>query len=79
MPSTAPEMSERMTATRNGTRNHVGRIVASVPIGSDGMPASTSALEAESMRPKTTRSTGAIAPPKVFQKTIAPPGAERRW
>ena len=31
------------------------------------------------MQPKTTRSTGAIAPPKVFQKTIAAPRAERRW
>ena len=38
MPSTAPETSDRITATRKGTSSQVGRRVARVPIGSTAMP-----------------------------------------
>ena len=79
MPSTAPETSDRITATRKGTRNQVGSSVARVPIGSPAMPARSSGSDPASSRPKVTSRTGARAPPRVFQKTIAAPEASRRW
>ena len=79
MPSTAPLTSERIAASRNGTRNQVGSSVPRVPIGSATMPANSSSDEPASSSPKTTRITGATAPPKVFQPTMAAPGASRCW
>jgi hypothetical protein len=51
MPSTAPETSDRMTATRKGTSSQVGRSVARVPIGSTAMPAFSFSSEPASRRP----------------------------
>ena len=79
MPSTAPLTRARIAASRNGTRNHVGSSVPRVPIGSETMPADSSSDEPASSSPKTTSSTGAIAPPRVFQPTMAAPLASRCW
>ena len=70
MPRTAPLTRARTAASRNGTRNQVGSRVASVPIGSAATPSRISVDEPARARPKHTRSTGASAPPKVFQKTM---------
>ena len=51
MPSTAPETRASTDATRKGTRNHVGRTVASVPIGSSTMPAASSGDDPASRMP----------------------------
>ncbi len=51
MPSTAPETSERITATRNGTSSQEGSRVARVPIGSTAMPALSFSSEPASRRP----------------------------
>jgi hypothetical protein len=53
----------------NGTRNQVGRIVPSAPIGSAPMAADSSASEPASSRPVSSRTTGARAPPNVVQPT----------
>ena len=79
MPSTAPLTRARIAARRNGTRNHVGSRVPSVPMGSATIPADSSSDEPASSSPNTTSSTGATAPPKVFQPTMAAPGASRCW
>ncbi len=79
MPSTAPLTSARIAASRNGTRTQVGNSVARVPIGSAATPSSTAGDEPASASPKTTRITGASAPPKVFQPTMAALDASRDW
>ena len=79
MPSTAPETSASTAVMRNGISTHTGRIVASAPIGSRAMASSSSASLAASSRPKITSSTGATAPPIVFQAMIAASDAERFW
>ncbi len=69
MSSTAPLTSPPMATSANGTRNHVGRIVVSAPIGSSATACDSSASDAQSSTPYATRITTGRLPPNVGQKT----------
>ncbi len=51
MPRTAPDTSASTAATRKITRNQVGRIVASVPMGSAVIPSESLGSDPASSRP----------------------------
>ena len=69
MSSSAPPIRPSTTTRMNGTRNQVGRIVPSAPIGSAPIDFDSFPSEPASSRPVTRRSTGASAPPNVVQPT----------
>ncbi len=66
-----------MATTANGTRNQIGRMVVSAPIGSAPIAELSLAEEPASSRPTITRSTGASAAPKVVQPITERAGVAR--
>ena len=69
MSSTAPLTRPPIATSANGTRNQVGRIVVSAPIGSSATACDSWSSEAHSRTPYPTRTTTGRLPPKVGQKT----------
>ncbi len=67
MSRTAPPTRPRTATTANGTRNQVGRIVVSAPIGSAATALFSVLEEPASSRPKTSRNSGATEAPNVVQ------------
>ncbi len=69
MSSTAPPTSPRTATAAKGTRNQVGRMVVSAPIGSPAIAVLSEAEEPASSRPNTSSTSGATDAPKVVQPT----------
>ena len=79
MPLMAPANRERIAANRNGMRNHVGRMVASAPMGSAPMALDRFFEDAANSNPPVMRMTSGKEAPKTFQKAMANPGDVRDW
>ena len=79
MPLMAPASRERIAASRNGMRNHVGRMVARAPTGSAPMASERFFEEAASSSPPVMRTMSGKEAPKTFQKAVANPGDVRDW
>ena len=77
MSSRAPATSPMTATTTNGTRNHVGRIVARAPIGSPPMAAFSSGSEPASSRPKKNSTMLATDSPVAVQPATPAPEALR--
>ena len=69
MSSTAPPTSPSTATTANGTRNQVGSVAASAPIGSLAIASDNSVDDPASSSPKTRSTTGATEAPNVVQPT----------
>ena len=69
MSSTAPLTRPPIATSAKGTRNQVGRIVVSAPIGSSATACESLSSEAHSSTPYATRITTGRLPPSVGQPT----------
>ncbi len=77
MSSTAPPTRPSTATTANGTRNHIGSVIAIAPTGSVAMCAARSGDEPASSRPTTSSTIGANEEPNVVQPTTPRADAER--